>query len=90
MLAFPPVSNVIDGFFELTDDLPQELVSYFETHCFAGERGREGLKGAVEPTLPKELWNVYQWICDIYQEQNNGVEAFMNWYGRPEIQTQAT
>lgn len=33
MLAFLPVSDVIDGFVELTDnDLPQELVSYFKTY----------------------------------------------------------
>ena len=37
-LAFLPVSDIIDGFMELTDDddLPEELVSYFETHYIGG------------------------------------------------------
>ena len=41
-LAFLPVHDVIDGFIELLDDnnLPQELVSYFEMHYTGGERGR--------------------------------------------------
>ena len=41
-LPFLPVQDVIEGFLELTDDddLPQELVSYFETHYIGGERGR--------------------------------------------------
>ena len=36
MLAFLPVSDVIDSFVELTDnDLPQELISYFKTYYIA-------------------------------------------------------
>ena len=37
-IAFFPVSDVIDGFVELTDDLSHELVSYFEIHYIGGER----------------------------------------------------
>ena len=42
MLVFLPVSDITDGFIELTDDddLAQELVSYFETHYIGGERPR--------------------------------------------------
>ena len=40
-LAFLPVSTFIDGFIKLIDDndLPQELVSYFQTYYIGGERG---------------------------------------------------
>ena len=39
MLAFLPVSDVIDSFVELTDkDLPQELVSYFKTYYIAEKK----------------------------------------------------
>ncbi|XP_068225286.1 uncharacterized protein [Palaemon carinicauda] len=56
-LAFLPVQDIIDGFIELSDDddLPQELVSYFETHYRGGERRRR-----VEPTFPIALWNVFE------------------------------
>ena len=41
MLAFLPVSDVIDSFVELTDnDLPQELVSYFKTY-YTAEKKRQ-------------------------------------------------
>ena len=51
-----------DGFIELSDDvdLPQELVSYFETHYIGGERGRGERRRRVEPTFPIELWNVFE------------------------------
>ena len=50
-LAFLPVHCVIDRFIELSDDddLPQELVSYFETHYIGGERGRGDRRRRVEP-----------------------------------------
>ena len=57
MLAFLPVSDIIDGFMELTDDddLPEELVSYFETHYTGGERGLEGFKGTeLSPLFPQK------------------------------------
>ena len=74
MLAFLPVSKVIDGFVELTEDndLPQELVSYFETHYTGGERG---LPGTVEPTLPTHVWSDNQWTGDITPRANDSAEA---------------
>ena len=75
MLAFLPVSNVTDGLMELTEgnDLPQELVPYFETHFTGGERG---LPGTVEPTLPTHIWSDNQWTDDITPRASDSVEAF--------------
>ena len=33
---------------------------------------------SVEPTLPIELWNIYQWACDKIPRTNNSVEGFHN------------
>ncbi|XP_040575190.1 uncharacterized protein asrij isoform X1 [Lepeophtheirus salmonis] len=60
-LAFLPIPDVIDGFIELADDddLPQEFISYFETHFIGGERGQGEGRRRVRPTFPIELWNVF-------------------------------
>jgi len=71
------VSYVIDGFIELTDDdLPQELVSYFQSHCIGGERGGGPQRHGVEPTFPMELRNVCQQTCDNMPRTNNTVQVF--------------
>ena len=60
MLAFLPA---IDGFNEPMDDddLPQELVSCFETH-YIGVKQVKGFEGSVlNPSFP---WNVYQQTYD--------------------------
>lgn len=80
--AFIPPSDIIDAFIELVDgdDLPQELVAYFETHYIGGERegGRGPRRRRVPPTFPVELWNVYQGTLDQPANTNNGVEGFHN------------
>ena len=57
MLAFLPVSNVIDSFVELTDnDLPQELVSYFKTYYIAEKKEAKDLKGTqLNSYFPQNL-----------------------------------
>ena len=77
-LAFIPPSDIIDAFIELVDDddLPQELVAYFEMHYIGGERGRGSRRRRVSPTFPIELWNVYQRTLDQLANTNNGVEGF--------------
>ena len=79
-LAFIPLSDIIDAFIELVDDddLPQELVAYFEMHYIGGERGRGSRRRRVSPTFPIELWNVYQRTLDQLANTNNGVEGFHN------------
>lgn len=59
MLAFLPVGDIIDGFIELAydSDLPQKLVSYFETHYSGGERDQGPGRCRGEPTFPTQLWN---------------------------------
>ena len=71
MLAFLPVRDVIDGFVELTDDddLPQELVSYSETHYTGGERGLEGLEGAeLSPLFPHKPGRMINGQGTLWQE----------------------
>lgn len=76
VLAFLPVGDIINGFIELAD-LPQELISYFETQYIGGERGQGSGRCRVEPTFPTELGNVYQCACDnMPKTNNNHVEAF--------------
>ena len=79
VLAFLPVSKVIDGFVELTEDndLPQELVSYFETHYTGGEGGWGPQWHRVEPTFSIEL-QVYQQTCDNMLRTYNTVEDCHN------------
>ena len=61
-LAFVPLSDVVDAFEELidNDDLPQDIVSYFETHHIGGVRGRGRYRRRVAPTFPMVLWNVFE------------------------------
>ena len=56
VLVFLPVSNFIDGFIHLTDndDLPQLLVSHFETRYIGGEKAKSSVQ-RVEPPLPTQL-----------------------------------
>lgn len=79
-LAFLPPADVVDGFVELTDDedIPQELVSYFETYYIGGERGRGPNRRRIEPLFPIKLWNVYGRTCDGMARTNNSVEGFHN------------
>ncbi|XP_068206482.1 uncharacterized protein [Palaemon carinicauda] len=79
-LAFLPVQDVIDGIIELShdDDLPQELVSYFETHYIGGERGRGERRQRVEPTFPIALWNVFERIEHNRSRTNNSIEGYHN------------
>ena len=61
-LTFPPISDVIDSVIDLTgnNNLPQELVSYFETQYIGEERGPGLQSHKVEPTFPIELGSTYQ------------------------------
>ena len=79
-LAFLPVHDVIDGFIELSDDddLPQELVSYFETHYIGGGRGRGERRRRVEPTFPIALWNVFEPVEHNRSRTNNSIESYHN------------
>ncbi|XP_029650233.1 uncharacterized protein LOC115223666 [Octopus sinensis] len=76
-LAFLPVSDVIDGFLEMTDDdnLPQEFVSYFETHYIGRERG-QGKRRRMKSTFPIELWNVFERTQNNMMRTSNSVEGF--------------
>nr|XP_040571875.1 uncharacterized protein LOC121121074 [Lepeophtheirus salmonis]XP_040571876.1 uncharacterized protein LOC121121074 [Lepeophtheirus salmonis] len=79
-LAFLPIPDVIDGYIDLADDddLPQEFVSYFETHYIGGLRGHGERRRRVKPTFPIELWNVYsKQISDVIKTKNS-VEEFHN------------
>ena len=71
MLAFPPVSNITDGFIELTDDddLRQWWVSYFETHYTEGERGQGPQRHGVEPLFPYNFGTSINGHVTICQEQ---------------------
>ena len=71
--------DVIDGFTELSDDddLPQELVSYFETH-YIGEQGRGEQRRRVEPTFPITLWNVFERVEHNKSRTNNSIEGYHN------------
>ncbi|XP_066969100.1 uncharacterized protein [Macrobrachium rosenbergii] len=79
-LAFLPVQDVIDGFIELSDDddLPQELVSYFEMHYIGGERGRGERRRRVEPTFPIALWNIFERVKLNRSRTNNSIEGYHN------------
>lgn len=65
-LAFFPLGSIMDGLVELTDDndQPQELVSYFETPCVGGDRGRRLARHRVETPFPTALRNIYPQTCD--------------------------
>lgn len=56
----------------MTDDgdLPQELVSHFETHCTGGERGQAPGRHRGEAA---ELCSVYQWTCDSMLRTNESL-----------------
>lgn len=72
MLALLPVSSVTDGFIQLTDkdDLPQELVSYFEKNK---EKEAEGLEAAeLRPCFPEKCGLSIHRHGTIYQEQTTG------------------
>ena len=72
--------DVIDGFIELSgdDDLPQELVSYFEMHYIGGEQGRGERRRRVEPTFPIALWNVFVRVEHNRSRTNNSIEGYHN------------
>ena len=55
---------------------PQKLVSYFETHYTGGERSQGPRRCRGEPTLPIELWKVYEWTTDKVLRTNNSAESF--------------
>ena len=79
-LAFIPPPDTIDAFIELVDDndIPQELVAYFERHYVGGERGRGVRRSRVPPTFPIELWNVYEKTLGHLANTNNSIEDFLN------------
>ena len=79
-LAFIPPSDVVDAFEELidNDDLPQDLVSYFEAHYIGGVRGRGPHRRRVAPTFPVGLWNVFEQTVNNLPNTNNSVEGFHN------------
>ena len=74
-LAFIPPPDIINAFKELVDDddLPQELVAYFEMHYIGGERGRGTRRRRVPPTFPTELWNVYERTLNHLANTNNSI-----------------
>lgn len=69
-----PASDVIDGFLELMGDdaLPPELVSYFETHCIGGERGRGPRRCRARPPFPVGRRNVGQRTRDTVSRAPSG------------------
>ena len=73
-LAYLPVTDITDSYIELTDedDLPQELVSYFE-HTTLGEKKPRSIG---ELTSPSELWNVCWGGVTIWEEINKNIEVF--------------
>ena len=79
-LAYVPPPDTIDAFIEIVDDdeMPQELVSYIETHYIGGERGRGRRRRRVPPTFSMDLWNVYERTVNQLPNTNNAVEGFHN------------
>lgn len=73
--SLSPASDVIDGFLELMGDdaLPPELVSYFETHCIGGERGRGSRRCRATPPFPVGRRNVGQRTRDTVSRAPSGV-----------------
>ena len=72
-LAFLP-----DGFVELTDDdLPQEFVSYFETHYIGGDRSQGPRRRRMQPNFNIELWNAFERTQNKIS-RTNGIEGFHN------------
>ena len=59
-LAFLSVQDVIMAFEELCedDDIPVQLLQYFETNYVGEVRGRGRRRNRLAPTYPLELWNV--------------------------------
>ena len=66
-LSLLPMDDVVDGFDGLADDedLPQELVSYFEACYIGSERGRGNRRRRIAPLFPmmygiyvRELWKI--------------------------------
>ena len=77
VLAFLLVIDVIDSFIEWTGDgdLPQELVSYFETHHIGGERVWGPERHRVKARFRVGLRSIHQQTCDTMARTNNRVEA---------------
>lgn len=79
-LSFLPVSDVIDGFEQLIDDddLPQELVAYFEVNYIGCLRGRGQNIRRLIPNFPIEIWNSYERFNNNMPRTNNSIEAYHN------------
>lgn len=78
-----PPSEVIGAFEELVDndDLPQGLISYFETHYIGGVRGRDPRRRRVAPTFVVDImWNGFEGTLNNLPNTNNSVEGLITPY----------
>ena len=74
-LSLLPMDDVVDGFDELADDedLPQELVSYFEA-CYIGcQRGRGNRRRRIAPLFPMHIWNLRERTLQNQPRTNNNL-----------------
>ncbi|KAG8231060.1 hypothetical protein J437_LFUL010685, partial [Ladona fulva] len=76
-LAFLPIEDVVDGFEELgeDDDIPHELLSYFEINYLGCVRGRGQRRRRGTPYFPMEMWNMNSRTISNMPRTNNSVEA---------------
>lgn len=79
-LAFLPVDDVTEGFEELTEDedIPQEIVSYFEATYIGCLRGRGMNQRRTVPLFPIPIWNVHNRTEAGMPRTNNNAEAYHN------------
>ncbi len=77
-LAFLPLEDVTEGFEELTDDdeIPQEIVSYFENTYIGQVRGRGQQRRRLAPAFPIPMWNVSNRCETNISRTINSLEGF--------------
>ena len=77
-LSFLPVSDVVEGFIDLSDDtdLPSEFIAYFEMTYIGHIRGRRRIR--MEPIFAIASWNVRERVISHLPRSNNNLEGLHN------------
>ena len=75
-----PIEDVCDAFKELIedDDVPVELIIYFEATYNGVLRGRGARRRREAPLFPIEIWNMRDRVLNDLPRLNNSVEGFHN------------
>jgi hypothetical protein len=79
-LSFLPINDVVDGFEELigNEEIPQEIINYFEKNYIGSEKGRGINKRRINPIFPFITWNVRERTLSNMPRTNNHCEGYHN------------